>query len=105
VGITTTNSGRSSAAFSLASDEPPTAPATDDDLAYRPDFFHLTFLLASSYMGMILIGWGIGEEVQGDFTLDKGWGSVWPKAAASWVCALLYTWSLVAHRVLSGRQF
>jgi len=56
-------------------------------------------------MAMVLIGWGIGEEYQGEFALDKGWGSVWAKIAASWICALMYVWSLVAHRVLTGRQF
>lgn len=37
--------------------------------------------------------------------LGAGWGSTWVKMAASWLCAALYTWSLVAHRVLSGREF
>ena len=74
-------------------------------LSYRPDFFHLTFLLASAYMSMVLTGWGIPSQNQGNLGMDKGWGSVWAKISASWVCALLYIWSLIAHRVLRGRAF
>ena len=40
-----------------------------------------------------------------DFTVDKGWGSAWVKVVASWLCALLYIWTLVAHKVLSNRSF
>jgi hypothetical protein len=105
VSLTTTNSGRSSAAFSLTGSKTDAEDVGEDDLAYRPDFFYLTFLLASGYVGMVLTGWGIDLEDQGEFALDKGWGSVWAKVAASWVCAALYTWSLVAPRVLSGREF
>lgn len=31
--------------------------------------------------------------------------SVWVKIIAAWLCCALYTWSLVAHRVLKNRQF
>jgi hypothetical protein len=62
-------------------------------------------MLASSYMGMILTGWGIELEDQREFEMDKGWGSVWAKITGSWVSAALYMWSLVAHRVLKNREF
>lgn len=103
VSLTTTNSGRSSAVFSLSGTKPDAGD--DGKLAYRPDFFYLTFMLASGYVGMVLTGWGIDLEEQGEFALDQGWGSVWAKMAASWVCAALYTWTLVAPRVLAGREF
>ena len=74
-------------------------------MPYRPDFFYVTFMLASAYVGMVLTGWGINLEQQGEFELDRGWGSVWAKMAASWLCAALYLWSLIAHKVLSGRDF
>ena len=109
VGLTTTNSGRSSSSFSVLAptrkEDDADAGDDDDHLKYRPDFFYLTFMLASSYVGMVLTGWGINLEQQGEFELDKGWGSVWAKMAASWVCAAMYCWSLVAHRVLSHRDF
>ena len=106
VSLTTTNSRRSSAAFSLSGAKPDSGGGDQDgELAYRPDFFYLTFMLASGYVGMVLTGWGIDLEEQGEFALDQGWGSVWAKMAASWFCAALYTWTLVAPRVLAGREF
>lgn len=107
VGFVTMNSGQSSAAFSLRgrrTNESNDDAISEDAVNYRPDFFHLIFLLASSYMGMVLTGWGIGYD-QEQFGLDKGWGSVWAKIVASWVCALLYGWSLIAHKVLPEREF
>ena len=115
VGVSTTNSGRASATFALSPDaeagggaNSTTGTDPDDEtvLPYRPDFFHLVFLLASAYISMVLVGWGVGAESQGEFAYDQGWGSTWAKVAASWACAALYTWSLVAHHALgSCRQF
>jgi hypothetical protein len=105
VGVSTTTAGRSSAVVSLRRREG-ADEGGDGDLPYRPDFFYATFLLASAYVGMVLTGWGAGGAgAQGEFGYDQGWASVWAKAGASWACAGLYTWSLVAHRVLPGRQF
>lgn len=100
LGFSTMSSGVSSQAFDLAK-----GTGTDDEqLPYRPDFFHLMFMLAACYMLMLFVGWDLAGS-GGDFNLDQGWGSTWVKMAASWLCAALYTWSLVAHRVLSGREF
>ena len=104
MGLSTANSGRASSSFSLVKPKEEST-ADDDELAYRPDFFNLMFMLASSYMGMVLTGWGIELQTQGEFEMDKGWGSVWAKVIASWLCAVLYTWSLIAHRVLKNREF
>jgi serine incorporator 1/3 len=105
MGITTVNSGRSSAAFSLRNDPEAGQGEDDDALPYRPDFFYVIFMLASAYMAMLLIGWDMLGEEQGEFTIDKGWGSVWAKIVASWLCAALYTWSLIAHNIFTGREF
>ena len=53
---------------------------------------------------MLFLGWNL-QGSEGSFVIDSGWGSFWTKLAASWLCAGMYTWSLVAHRVLSSRQF
>ena len=53
---------------------------------------------------MLFLGWSL-QGNEGSFVIDSGWGSFWTKLAASWLCAAMYTWSLVAHRVLSSRQF
>jgi len=104
--FTTTNSGKSSTSFSLVETQNDAAASDDKDgLNYRPDFFYLTFMLASSYIGMVLTGWGLDQVDQDEFEVDTGWGSTWAKMAASWVCAILYTWSLIAHKVLTSRNF
>lgn len=104
--ITTINCGRSSKAFSVSDDS---ELGLQDDaskaLPYRPDFFYLMFFLASSYMAMVLVSWDIMSDNQGEFVLDKGWFSVWVKIVASWICSLLYTWSLVAHKIFEDRTF
>lgn len=55
-------------------------------------------------MAMLFLGWDL-NGTQGDFQVDSGWGSTWVKIAAAWLCAALYSWSLIAHRVLSSRTF
>lgn len=102
--LTTTNSGKSSTSFSLVETHND-AGDDEDGLNYRPDFFYLTFMLASSYVGMVLTGWGLNKVDQDQFAVDTGWGSVWAKMSASWLCAILYTWSLIAHKVLTSRNF
>lgn len=102
--MSTISSGRSSSSFSLTGSDVESS-GDNGKLIYRPDFFHLTFLLASAYMSMVLTGWGITSQNQGNLSMDKGWGSVWAKISASWVCALLYIWSLIAHKVLRDRSF
>lgn len=99
LGISTMNSGVSSQAFDLDK-----GSGTDKDLQYRPDFFHAMYFLASCYMLLLLVGWDLSGS-GGDFNIDQGWGSTWVKMAASWLCALLYCWSLIAHRVLRDREF
>ena len=75
----------------------------DNDLPYRPDFFCMMFLLASCYVAVLLTGWD--GQTEGEFAIDTGWGSTWVKIVASWVCALMYTWSLIAHHMFNDRVF
>ena len=112
VGLTTLSSSTSSASMALVAGDAEAAAAAagsgttadEEALPHRPDFFHLVFFLASAYMVMLFTGWDLAAA-QGSLTVDSGWGSTWVKVAAAWACALLYAWSLIAHRVLSGRDF
>jgi len=60
---------------------------------------------------MLLIGWsldGIEEDAGSSIshlTLDRGWASVWVKVVSSWVCSLLYIWTLVAPLLFPDREF
>ena len=76
----------------------------DESLDYPPDFFHLVYVLASAYVAMLFISWNLGD-VPGKLVVDKGWISVWFHMATQWLSFLVYTWILLAPRLLSGREF
>lgn len=38
-------------------------------------------------------------------TMTSKWPAVWVKITSSWVCLLLYFWTLVAPLVLTNRDF
>lgn len=52
----------------------------------------------------LLCRWDLAGS-SSEFTVDKGWGATWVKVVASWLCAGLYVWTMVAHRMLSSRSF
>lgn len=72
-------------------------------VTYNYSFFHLVFALASTYMAMLLTGWGDGAEERG--LMDIGWTSVTMKLITQWSTGLLYCWVLVAPALLSDRTF
>ncbi|KAG2494433.1 hypothetical protein HYH03_007485 [Edaphochlamys debaryana] len=77
---------------------------SDTELPYRPDFFHVIFASASTYIAMLFTSWAVSSSGS-SFQLDVGWASTWVKIASSWACALLYGWSVVAPAVLKNREF
>lgn len=94
--IGTVNTARSSDAFSLEE-----SYLDGDGSLYRIDVFYLIYMLASGYTAMIFLGWDITEtDAEQQLTLDKGIGSTWAKMGVSWLCGLLYLWTLIAHRFL-----
>lgn len=94
--IGTVNTARSSDAFSLEDNY-----LDGDSSLYRIDIFYAIYMLASGYIAMVFVGWDIAKtDSAQQLTIDKGIGSTWAKMGASWLCALLYMWTLLAHRVL-----
>ncbi|XP_075384833.1 serine incorporator 3 [Tenrec ecaudatus] len=74
-----------------------------EGVQYSYSFFHLLLCLASLYIMMTLTNWYSPDaEFQ---TMTSKWSVVWVKISSSWVCLFLYTWSLVAPLVLTGRDF
>ena len=96
--IGTVNTARSSDAFSLEENH----HYLDGDASlYRIDVFYAIYMLASGYIAMVFVGWDIAKtDEEQQLTMDKGIGSTWAKMGASWLCALLYIWTLVAPRLL-----
>jgi hypothetical protein len=76
----------------------------EDKLPYRPDLFHVVFLLASMNIAMVLSSWTL-EGTPGMFEADRGEISVWVKMVLSWASALLYSWTVIAPVVLKSRDF
>jgi hypothetical protein len=76
----------------------------DSEVPYRPDFFHLVFATASCYLAMLFTNWAVSTSKTA-FELDRGWASTWVKIVSSWVCALLYTWTVIAPALLKDRDF
>ena len=81
----------------------PAAAAQDVPVTYNYSFFHLVFALASTYIAMLMTGWG--EQSEERLLMDIGWASVTMKLLTQWATGLLYIWVLVAPSVLQDRQF
>lgn len=75
----------------------------DEGVAYSWSFFHVMFGLATLYVMMTLTNWySPNSSLE---TLNANAASMWVKMASSWVCSLLYIWTLVAPIALPDRQF
>uniref|UniRef100_A0A7N9CBC7 Serine incorporator 3 n=1 Tax=Macaca fascicularis TaxID=9541 RepID=A0A7N9CBC7_MACFA len=99
LGDTTTNG---------ASDEEDGQPrrAVDNEkegVQYSYSLFHLMLCLASLYIMMTLTSWYSPDAKFQSMT--SKWPAVWVKISSSWVCLLLYVWTLVAPLVLTSRDF
>ncbi|KAM5246121.1 serine incorporator 3 isoform 5-T5 [Ctenodactylus gundi] len=74
-----------------------------DGVQYSYSMCHLMFCLASLYIMMTLTNW---YSPDANFQrVSSKWPAVWVKISSSWVCLLLYTWTLVAPLVLTNRDF
>nr|XP_020644902.1 serine incorporator 3 [Pogona vitticeps] len=74
-----------------------------DGVQYNYSFFHFMLLLASLYIMMTLTNWYSPDAETKN--LRSKWPAVWVKISSSWVCLLLYLWTLVAPLVLTNRDF
>uniref|UniRef100_A0A8C3W078 Serine incorporator 3 n=1 Tax=Catagonus wagneri TaxID=51154 RepID=A0A8C3W078_9CETA len=91
-----------------ASDEEDGRPrrAVDNEregVQYSYSMFHFMLFSASLYIMMTLTNW---YSPDANFqSMTSKWPAVWVKISSSWVCLLLYTWTLVAPLVLTNRDF
>ncbi|XP_044296163.1 serine incorporator 3 [Varanus komodoensis] len=74
-----------------------------DGVQYSYTFFHFMLFLASLYIMMTLTNWYSPDAETK--TLTSKWPAVWVKISSSWVCLLLYVWTLVAPLILTNRDF
>ncbi|XP_066243810.1 serine incorporator 3 isoform X1 [Saccopteryx leptura] len=74
-----------------------------EGVQYNYSVFHLMLCLASLYIMMTVTGWYSPDaEFQ---NVTSKWPAVWVKMSSSWVCLLLYVWTLVAPLVFTNRDF
>jgi hypothetical protein len=75
----------------------------EDRVSYSYSFFHFCCLLASLYIMMTLTRW---YKPSSDYvSMSTNMVAMWVKIAASWVCIVIYFWSLIAPLILKDRQF
>eukprot|EP00055_Hartaetosiga_balthica_P008532 m.32078 g.32078 ORF g.32078 m.32078 type:complete len:434 (+) comp6360_c0_seq1:153-1454(+) len=73
---------------------------------YNWSFFHLTFMLASFYLMMVITDWAnIKDGHDATSHVGSGMASVWVQVVSSWIAAGLYIWTLVAPSCLPNRDF
>ncbi|NP_001399382.1 serine incorporator 3 isoform 8 precursor [Mus musculus] len=74
-----------------------------EGVQYSYSFFHLMLCCASLYIMMTITSW-YSPDAKFQKVSSK-WLAVWFKMGSSWLCLLLYLWTLVAPLVLTGRDF
>ncbi|GAA5981546.1 hypothetical protein JCM11641_004093 [Rhodosporidiobolus odoratus] len=90
------------------------APVNDDERSgtrYSYSWFHVIFILATMYTAALLTNWNYVTPVassshDGDGTpvrIGRSHVAFWMRIVSSWVCLLLYAWSLVAPLIAPDR--
>lgn len=75
-------------------------------VAYNYAFFHLIFAIASMYVAMLLTNWNnvtSSDESDELIIIGQSYVAVWVKVVSSWICMLLYGWTLVGPVLLPDR--
>jgi len=76
---------------------------------YNYAWFHVIFIMGSMYVGELLTDWHViksvatGSELEQDVYIGRSAVAMWMRVVSSWVCIVLYAWSLLAPVVLPDR--
>ncbi|XP_013410460.1 probable serine incorporator [Lingula anatina] len=75
----------------------------EEGVAYSYSFFHFMMMLAALYVMMTLTNW---YRPSSDLSsMNANQPSMWVKISSSWLCIVLYLWTLIAPVVLPNRDF
>lgn len=74
-----------------------------EEVVYSYSLFHVMFALATLYVMMTLTNWFHPNSDIGSFSSNAP--AVWVKIVSSWLCGVLYLWTIVAPAVLVDRDF
>lgn len=75
---------------------------------YSYSFFHFVFVIVAFYLAMVITDWSIMEadlSSPNGVKIVHGFGAMWAKIITSWVCSLLYLWTLIAPLIFPDRDF
>lgn len=75
-----------------------------DDFKYNYSLFHVLMMVASMYIQLFLTGWNLPSAAIGESTAYS-MASAWVKLSSSWICILLYIWTLIAPIIFKDRDF
>jgi len=74
-----------------------------EELAYSWSLFHFVFALATLYAMMTLTDWFSPSSDIHTFSSNNS--AMWVKIVSSWLCPLIYLWTIVAPAILTDRDF
>ncbi|KZT41303.1 TMS membrane protein/tumor differentially expressed protein [Sistotremastrum suecicum HHB10207 ss-3] len=94
-------------------DDEPKGDERDDERTgtrYNYTWFHIIFVLGAMYVGMLLTDWQFASttqpaEASGEqgIYIGRSVSAMWMRVVSSWLCMLLYIWSLVAPVLFPDR--
>jgi len=94
-------------------DEDEISDSRDDERSgtrYNYSWFHIIFVLGAMYVAMLLTDWNViragssSPSAEGeDFYIGRSETAMWMRIVSSWVCMLLYIWSLLAPVYMPDR--
>ncbi|KAF8920101.1 TMS membrane protein/tumor differentially expressed protein [Mucidula mucida] len=79
---------------------------------YNYSFFHIIFIMATMYVAMLLTDWNVVSkkplgngpaDPNDDVYIGRSEVAMWMRVVSSWVCMLLYIWSLIAPVLMPDR--
>ncbi|KAI6013358.1 serine incorporator/TMS membrane protein [Pisolithus microcarpus] len=75
---------------------------------YNYSWFHVIFAIGAMYVAMLLTDWNVVSQEQGNDSdqivrIGQSHVAMWMRIVSSWVCMLLYIWSLLAPVLMPDR--
>jgi len=78
---------------------------------YNYAWFHIIFAIAAMYVAMLLTDWNVVSKTpisgpidpDSDVYIGRSEVAMWMRVVSSWVCMLLYMWSLMGPVLLPDR--
>lgn len=76
---------------------------------FQYTWFHVIFAIAAMYVAMLLTDWNVVRtaskqvDTDQDVYIGRSEVAMWMRVVSSWMCMLLYMWSLLAPVVMPDR--